>query len=68
MSKYSRRILIGVLAGLAASPLLALTQENALIAISLGVLVGIVRVLAFPVAPHAYADSAMTAATLGVPA
>jgi NADH:ubiquinone reductase (H+-translocating) len=68
MSKYSRRILIGAIAGLAASPLLALTQENALIAIALAMLVGISRALAYHPAPHTYADSAMTAATLGVPA
>lgn len=68
MTRLLRRSAIGLLAGLVASLALAATMSSIGIAIGLGILLGIGYGLAFPHAPRAHADSAMTAAALGVAA
>jgi len=67
MNKYLRRGIIGLLCGLASSVLLAATLRNGALGILLGVLVGVGYALAFTPTRHAYADSIMTTAVLGVP-
>src|SRR5690349_3130461 len=67
MNKYLRRSLIGLLCGLFSSVLLSLALRNSLLGISVGTLVGVAYMLAFAPTRHAYIDSILTTATLGVP-
>jgi NADH:ubiquinone reductase (H+-translocating) len=67
MDKYPRRILIGLLAGLAASIGLAATLNSSISGVTLGISIGVGYAVAFRHARHAYIDSLMTAAALGVP-
>ena len=65
--RYLRRGLIGFLSGSISSVFLISTLDQGAVAILLAIAVGVGYALAFKPARHAYVDSAMSAATLGIP-
>lgn len=67
MNKYLRRAFLGFLCGLTSSVLLASTLKNGPLGLLLGVLVAVAYALAFAPARHAYIDTLMTTAALGIP-
>jgi len=64
---YLRRSLIGMLAGLFSSVVLAVTMRNVPLAVLLGIVVGVGYAAAFRPVAHAYVDSLMSAASMAVP-
>src|SRR5258705_13425009 len=65
--RYSRRALIGLVAGLISSALLAATLGNIIAGFLLGILIGAGYGIAFRPVAHAHIDSAMSGAALGIP-
>jgi hypothetical protein len=67
MECFLRRSAIGIVAGMISSVVLIATLHSVLLGIFLGAAIGLVYSVGFRTTPFAYAESAFTAATLGVP-
>jgi len=67
MNRYFRQSWIGLAAGLASSPALIATQDNALVAVALAAIIGMVFQLVFRHTRYAYLDSFMAGAAFGIP-
>ena len=67
ISRFWRRGLIGLLAGLASSAALVSTLGNTPLALGLALVIGAGYAMAFPLTQNSYADSGMTASALGLP-
>jgi hypothetical protein len=67
MNRYSRRILIGIVAGGIASAVLIYTVSHPLVGVLLGIITGAAYSASMSHTRVAYADNMMTAASLGVP-
>jgi NADH dehydrogenase len=66
-SRYPRRALIGLVAGLVSSVMLAATPGNIIAGVLLGTLTGAGYAIAFRPVAHAHLDGAMSAASLSIP-
>jgi NADH dehydrogenase len=66
-SRFVRRGLIGLLAGLASSAALISTLGNTPLALGLALVSGVGYATAFPLTQNSYVDSGMTASALGLP-
>jgi NADH:ubiquinone reductase (H+-translocating) len=68
MTQSIRKAVLGILAGAAASAPLALNLHQAGASVALGAVIGIIYAISIRRMRHAYVDSLMAAAALGVPA
>jgi len=68
MTPSIRKAVLGILAGAAASAPLAVSLGRAGASVAVGAVIGMIYAVSMRRMPHAYVDSLMAAAALGVPA